>query len=198
MKKHIYLYLLVALCLLNSFSLAQSNASMDQLKDLKFAIESRINLINRIIVYHSEACMKNWVLLGNPHDETEIMFYMNSISNGSKSAYESNSLTMKKTVNHSRTISGNELSIVLQHLRLSLMAYNVRPGSEAPSFIFKSFEKVSANEAVAHCDFKFNNASGRTVLKAAQILYSVGDNPVKDMFLYKIYIEDHLVYGWWY
>jgi hypothetical protein len=78
------------------------------------------------------------------------------------------------------------------------MTYNVRPGGEPPMFIFNSFNQMKSNEAIAKCDFMVNNPSGQSIKKAAKIIFEIGDNPRDNLYLHKIYIGDHLIYGWWY
>lgn len=185
-----YVFILVA-C---SF-ISLNTANCEELTDLKDKVVYRLNLINKIINDPKAANMKNWIVLGNPHDESELNFYMNSISNGTLSAYDKKEKTMLKLVEHSYSKSEDEPSILLQHLRLSLMAHNIRPGSNPPSFQFVKLKQSDKSEIIARCNFHFINAAGVQEDKKSEVFFDIGDNPANDIFLQKIIINGRIAYG---
>jgi hypothetical protein len=197
-KSRIYYRLILPILFLANLLLASDFAHCDESIILKNMLVSRIDLLNKIIKDPDEANMKNWLLLGNPHDEIELRFYKNSISDGSKSAYNKSSATFEKLLNHSRSKSKDEPSIVLQYLRLSLMAFNVRSGDKPSVFNFKSLSQTNSSEVVVECDFIVHNASGKRTNRKAAIVFEIGDNPKTDLYLQKIYFNSRLLYGWWY
>lgn len=170
---------------------SMTHAGIDKL------ISSRVELINDILHSPDAANMENLGRIVNPHDESELMFYMNSIADGTIKAYEEGSASMGKLIAHSRKTTEGEPSALLGYLRLSLMAYNIRPGNEPPSFVYKSFKILGSNDYSVTCDFKINNASGHVEKKNAELIFEKGDTPQKDLFLQKISISGHIVYGWW-
>jgi len=196
--------LIITFCFWVNLSYGNDHAPKNNLMGIEETIVSYISLINNIIKDPKEACMKNWAQLGNPHDETELMFYRHSISDGTLSAYKENSKTLKSLIKHSQSKSQSEPSILLQYLRLSLLAYNQRPGSEQSKFTLLSCKQVSTNEVIAECSFKVNDASDRFIQIPAKIVFELGDfrSPSKTthqtrLYLQKVYISDHMVYGWW-
>ncbi len=190
----------ISILLITGFLLfAVSKTSIaGELKSLEKLVMLRTDIINAMIKDPKEASMKNWAVLGNPHDETELIFYINSISNGTKVAFNKDTPEWNDLLKHSRSNSGDETSIVLQNLRLSLMAYNVRPGDDPPLLKVLSLKQSGQNEVVVECLFMVNSPSGHRISRPASITYDRGDNPQKDLFLQKIIINENCVYGWWY
>lgn len=181
-----------------ALSLASNNmAKCEDLSVIKNAVVSRINLINEIINVPKAANMKNWGILGNPHDERELKFYMNSISDGTTFAYDRKEKSMRKLIEHSQSVSEDEPSILLQYLRLSIMAFNTRPGVIPPYFQLIKLSQPIQHEIVARCIYEFVDNSGVTVKKKAEIIFDIGDNPRRDLFLQKITIGERLIYGGW-
>lgn len=174
-----------------------STANCNDLTQLESVIISRINLINQIIKYPKEANMKNWILLGNPHDESELKFYMNSISDGTSSAYERKKMTMEQLIRHSRSKSENEPSTILVFMRLALMAYNIRSGDNSPYLNFVALVQSNSNEIIAECNFKILNAGGIQIEKKAEVFFDLGDNLYKDIFLQRISLDGRIVFGGW-
>ena len=174
-----------------------SVANCEDLSSFKSIVISRIKLINHIIDDPKAANMKNWGILGNPHDESELKFFIDSISDGTLSAYDDKKDTMKKLVKHSQSITADEPSVLLQYLRLSLMAYNIRPGAISPSLQLVSISQLSQNQIVAKCTFHLLDASGDTVAKDAEVFFDIGDNSKDDLFLYKIIVDGRAAYGGW-
>jgi len=175
------------------------NAALcDESTDFKDIVVSRIKLINHIISNPEAANMKNWVALGNPHDESELLFYMNSISNGALLAYNKKEVTSQKMIEHSRSISKDEPSVLLQYLRLTLMASNKRPGIIPSAFNIVRLNQPNLNEIVASCFFFSTNTSGVRVKKPAKIYWGIRSTTNKDIFLQEITIDGRVVYGWWY
>jgi hypothetical protein len=180
----------------------------DRINLYEDTITSQINLLNTIIKNPNAANMKNWNQLGgDSYDETELLFYMNSISDGTISAYAEHTATEERLVNHSRLISEHEPSVVLQYLRLALLAYNLRPGSEPPVFRLLSFHpsEHDPDEVIAECLFMVNNAAGHFVQLPAKVVFELGDpsqtsRPTSQskLYLLTISIGEHIVYGWWY
>ncbi len=204
MKKiYVYLFFLIIFCLWTNLSYGEIAPKVD-LKGIEEAITSHINLINKIIKDPKVACMKNWVQLGNPYDEIELLFYMNSISDGTISAYDKKSKTLESLTKHSQSVSQNEPSIVLQYLRLSLLAYNQRPSSESPVMKLLSVNLANTKEVIAECIFKVNDISGNFIPIPSKIIFDLDNisttikknNQIR-LYLQKIYIGDRIIYGWW-
>ena len=65
-KNSIYLTLVIIVFLSVSVSILSNRACGVESLGLKDTIASRIDLVNKIIRDPGEACMKNWLLLGNP------------------------------------------------------------------------------------------------------------------------------------
>jgi hypothetical protein len=156
--------------------------------------------------------MKNWITLANPHDETELIFFMNSISDGTINSYKPESPSGRKLVEHSR--SKSDRSVVLQYLRLSLMAFSRRPDVVPPQF---KIENVSISKngkddrwiCIAKGRFAANDASGRLIEYPVKITFAsdIGEhskspNAVNSVFnkfsLETIIVNGHEIYGWWY
>ncbi len=207
MKKQ-SLFILITLLLVHmSASLFAANKAeppRSDIDEIKTKISNRVDLLNDIIKYPESANMQNWSLLGNPHDETELSFYMNSISNGSSSAYSKNSITSQKLINHSQSNSKSEPSVLLQHLRLSLMAFNIRPGDSVP--VIKITKITQANnqskEFVIEGAFIANNALGQSTPYQTRIVFEIDDSTASaqkgpSIALQKIVIGGQVIYGWW-
>jgi hypothetical protein len=171
---------------------------------------SHINLINNIIKNPKAACMKNWTKLSNPSDEKEEIFYINSISDGTPSQDE-NSKAFNNMQDHLERAPQNEPSVLLQYLRLALLAYNVRAGSAPPEFTFLSFKRVGVtggtDQIISDCSFKMADSAGHDIQVPAKIVFDLeidydSSFPTsKDkisLYLSEIYIKNRLVYGWQY
>jgi hypothetical protein len=129
-------------------------------------IRSRVQLLNDIIKDPEAANMRNWKSLANPHDETELMFFMNSISDGTLKSYKPDSFSEKRLIAHSR--SDSDKSVALQYLRLSLMAYCRRPDIVSPQFKIVNISKIKNVEStgwlfVGIGHFIANDASGHSI-----------------------------------
>ncbi len=171
---------------------------------IRTEVDRRVELLNEIIKKPDLANTQNWALLGNPHDESELSFYMNSISDGSLTAYDKSSLTGQKLIKHSQTISKTEPAILLQHIRLSLMSFSIRPGNTSP--ILKVVSMQPANNASSEirvdCMLMANNAQGKYVSHRATIVFDVVDGERVErgriqLALQKITVEGQVIYGWW-
>jgi hypothetical protein len=204
--KRIFVYLntIIIVCFWIPLVYGGDQTLKNDLQGFKEPLLSRISLINEIIRNPNAASMKNWTQLGNPHDEIELIFYMNSISDGTTSAYSRNSKTMEKLTRHSKSISQDEPSLVLQYLRLSLLAYNKRPASEPPEIKLLSVNQGKENEVVADCYLKASDLSGHYIQIPTKVVFELGDIPSRGktvnqvrLYLQKIYVSDRMVYGWW-
>jgi hypothetical protein len=173
-------------------------------------IQARVKLLNEIIKDPKAANMKNWKCLANQNDESELMFFMNSISDGTETNTDYNSTIGKRLIAHSR--SDFDQSILLQYLRLSIMAFNSRPRS-TPAYIkinniFRNNEAKKYNQFVAKGFLFANDATGHPVQYAVQMKFGIDivDSTCKESKNYcscEIYLEDivingHEIYGWWY
>lgn len=177
---------------------------------IKKVIYARVKLLNDIIKDPKAAKMKNWECLANPHDESELAFFMNSISDGTEARSDYNSTTGKRLIAHSR--SDSDQSILLQYLRLSIMAYNRQPGANPPYFkinnIFKNNEVKNYNQFIAKGFLLANDATGHTIQYPLQMKFGIDivNSTCKDSKNYcscDVYLEDivingHDIYGWWY
>jgi len=199
--------IVIACFLLNISSVVVANEATVQRNETAriFAdIRNRIDLLNEIIQYPDSANMYNWSRLGNPNDESELSFYMNSISDGASTAYDKNAATNQKLIKHSQSTSKSEPSVLLQYLRLSLMAFTIRPGDSAPTIkinkIIPAFGK--SNEYIVEAELIANNATGKLTPYHAKIIFEIADIEVaqKDLsiILQKMIVDGHVVYGWWY
>ncbi|MCP4354006.1 MAG: hypothetical protein GY795_51830 [Desulfobacterales bacterium] len=141
-------------------------------------ISSRIKLLNDIIKSPAAADMKKWKQLSNPHDESEIMFFMNSISDGTEKNYNKNSVSMQKLRKHLK--SDSDQSVVLQHLRLALMAYELRPGSSSPYIEIKSISRNQIDDEKLG-SYQFS-VEAEGVFIANDLSNNLAKHPVKIVF----------------
>jgi hypothetical protein len=130
---------------------------------------------------------------------------MNSISNGSSFAYDKNSITKQKLINHSQLNSKSEPSVLLQHLRLSLMAFNIRPGDSGPVIKITKITQANSqsNEFAAEGMFIANNAMGQSMPYQTKIVFEIDNSATStqkgpSIALQKIVIGGQIIYGWWY
>ena len=172
---------------------------------IKTEVDRRIEMLNEIIKKPDLANTQSWALLGNPHDETELSFYVNSISDGSLAAYDKGAPTGQKLLKHSQTTSKTEPAILLQHLRLALMSFNIRPGNTTPFLKVVSIQPANnaPNEIIVDSVLMANNAQGKYVSHRAAIVFDVIDGEKTEkgrmhLALQKVTVGGHVIYGWWY
>lgn len=171
-------------------------------------IRRNVALINEIIRNPKAATIRSWMQLSNPHDETEILFFANSISNGSAAAYSDTSPILAKSDRHSQ--SRKQSSVALQYLRISLMAFNGRPGPE-PLHMTVSAIQVDEKKStvVAHSLLHGYGADGKPIAYPTDIRFSVVSYPAEEYEKYEsrarfclslsdIVVGNQSVFGWWY
>ncbi len=171
-------------------------------------VQRNVALINEIIRNPKAATILNWTQLSNPHDETEILFFANSISNGSAAVYSDTSPILAKSTRHSQ--SQKQSSVVLQYLRLSLMAFNGRPG---PKPLHMTVSAIQVDEkkstVVANGFLHAYGADGKPVEYPTDIRFSVVSYPEEEYGKYKkmprfcislsdVVVGNQSVFGWWY
>ncbi len=161
-------------------------------------IISHLELINSILNNPKAANMKNLRGLVNPNDESELMFYINSLSNGTLAAYQSNKAVLEKVIKHSKSVSKSEPSTLLYYLRISLMSQNKKLGVAPPSFELVKISLGKHNSIVAHCYFKSTDHSGSLVSKQSVVVFDIGSDSNSDVFLTKIIVGGQVLYGSWY
>lgn len=166
-------------------------------------VAGSVMLINEIIRNPKAASIRNWERLSNAHDETEIAFFANSISNGTHTVYATGTSLEKRIQRHSR--SQTDQAVVLQYLRLSLLAFNLRPG-KTPSNIVVSeiFRREGGNEIVARGSLDTYGSDGKPTQHPIEIEFdmeartaSSGDKNGFCLSLNSIMIGKQKVFGWW-
>lgn len=171
-------------------------------------VQRNVELINEIIRNPKVATIWHWMQLSNPHDETEILFFANSISNGSAAVYSDTSPILAKSDRHSQ--SQKQSSVVLQYLRLSLMAFNGRPGPK-PLYMTVSAIQVDEKQStvVAHSLLHAYGADGKPIEYPTDIRFSIVSYPEEKyeksergarfcISLSDIVVGNQSVFGWWY
>lgn len=165
-------------------------------------VQRGVALINEIIRNPKAATTRNWMQLSNPHDETETAFFANSISDGSEGVYTAPG-TQARIIRH--TQSRTELAVVLQHLRLSLMAFNVRPGRTPPNITVSEIQLAEQqNAVVAKGRLSVYDATGRVVDFPTAVIFDVTTSPKEArearfcLNLQSIVVGDQHIFGWWY
>ena len=170
-------------------------------------VQRNVALINEILRNPKAATIRNWMQLSNPHDETEILFFANSISNGSAAVYSDTSPILAKSDKHSQ--SPKQSSVVLQYLRLSLMAFNGRPGLK-PLHMTVSAIQVDEKKStvVAHSLLHAYGADGKPIEYPTDIRFSVVSYPEEYgkydssarfcLSLSDVVVGNQSVFGWWY
>ena len=145
--------------------------------------------------------------LASPHDETELLFYMNSISDGTTSHEKESSPIRKKMIEHSG--SDKAQSVVLQYLRLSFLAYNKRPSKKPLYFTIAKIRKINKGNVSYNIfevvgSFITYDSTGETFHRPMKMKFSVeglGSN-VKgsdlNIYLYSITVDKKEIFGWWY
>lgn len=166
-------------------------------------VAGSVKLINEIIRNPKAANMRNWERLSNAHDETEIAFFANSISDGTDAVYTTDTSLEKRIQRHSR--SQSDQAVVLQYLRLSLLAFNVRPG-KTPSNIVVSeiFRREGGNEIVARGSLDIYGSDGKPTQRPIEIEFDIetrtsssGDKDGFCLSLDSIMMGKQKVFGWW-
>lgn len=162
-----------------------------------------VTLINEIVRNPKAASMRNWERLSNAHDETEIAFFANSISNGTDTVYTTGTPFEKKIERHSR--SQTDQAVVLQYLRLSLLAFNSRPGKSPPNIVVSEiFPREGGDEVVASGHLDTYGSDGKPASQPIEIGFDIevrttnsGDKNGFCLGLDSIVIGKQKVFGWW-
>lgn len=162
-----------------------------------------VMLINEIIRNPKAASMQSWKRLSNAHDETEIAFFANSISDGTDTVYMTGTPLEKRVERHSR--SQTDQAVVLQYLRLSLLAFSSRPGKKPPNIIISEiFHREHGNEVVARGQLDTYGSDGKPVQHPIEIEFDIevrtAGNGDKNEFCFGldgIMIGKQKVFGWW-
>jgi len=166
-------------------------------------VASSVMLINEIIRNPKAASMRNWGRLSNAHDETEIAFFANSISDGTDAVYTTDTPLEKRIERHSR--SQADQAVVLQYLRLSLLAFNSRPGKAPPNIVVSEiFRREGGNEIVARGRLDTYGSDGKPAQRPIEIGFDIeartassGDKDGFCLSLDSIMIGKQKVFGWW-
>ena len=162
-------------------------------------IPSRITLINNIISNPEAASMKNLGILASPHNEDEISFYVNSMTDGTKSAYEKLSDNLESHLEKIKSKSSSEKSVLLQYLRLSLLAYNKGYGSKAPIIKITNVEQSQLHnyEFIVEGIFLVNSAGKQIELPAKLTFYTDYSAFAldKSVYLGEIIVNNNILYG---
>jgi len=174
---------------------------VDENKDeiINAIIPSHIALINNIIQNPEAASMKNLRILTSPHDETELMFYLNSMTDGTTQNQEKLSDKLEGHIDES--IASSEKSILLEHLRLSFLAHNKRAGSKAPIIKITNIRQSQNNhyEFVAEGIFLVNDASGKQTELPTKLTFYTDYSEFahnKSVYLGEIIVNNKIIYGW--
>lgn len=169
-------------------------------------VDQQVGLINEILREPKFATVRAWTRLANPHDETEINFFANSISGGIASAYGESTPTGKAIIKHTK--SPGAPSVVLGHLRLSVMAFANRPSDESPTFQVVSIDKATLgalppSELVAKVLLRTHDSSPQAAGIPSAITFDVASEPSgiapkqACLSLRSIDIGGRQVFGWW-
>lgn len=199
-------FLLAALGSISSLNQAHADVCSSGAFNNKKAeqmVAGSIMLINEIIRNPKAANMRNWERLSNAHDETEIAFFANSISDGTDAVYMTGTPIERRIENHSR--SPTDSAVVLQYLRLSLLAFGPRPGKKSPNIIVSEiFHREDGSEVVAKGHLDTYSSDGKLVQHPMEIEFdldvhtaSSGDKNGFCLNLNSIVIDDRKVFGWW-
>lgn len=177
---------------------AQPNA------DLTTHALEKIKLINELVRLPAQATVKNAEILLGPHSETELRFWMNSRTDGTVGNYAPNSPAQRALVKHSQ--NNRAASAFLEHLRLSILAYMIRPGAQVPHFDLSHIQWVrkktlggGGTMLFANTRLSATNAEGRPIYLPAtfefEIVNGLGDK--SRLYIYKIKIKTNEVFRWW-
>jgi hypothetical protein len=166
-------------------------------------VAGSVMLINEIIRNPKAASMRNWERLSNAHDETEIGFFANSISDGTDTVYTTGTPLEKRIERHSR--SQTDQAVVLQYLRLSLLAFSSRPGKTPPNIVVSEiFRREGGNEIVARGRLDTYGSDGKPAQRPIEIGFDIeartassGDKDAFCLSLDSIMIGKQKVFGWW-
>lgn len=172
-------------------------------KKAEQVVADGVTLINEIVRNPKAASMRNWERLSNAHDETEIAFFANSISNGTDAVYTTGAPLEKRIERHSR--SQTDQAVVLQYLRLSLLAFSSRPGKKSPNIVVSEiFRREGGNEIVARGSLDTYGSDGKPAQHTIEIEFdmeartaSSGDKNGFCLSLASIMIGKQKVFGWW-
>jgi hypothetical protein len=167
---------------------------------------SDIKLINEIVKDPSLATVGNASLLLGPHSETELKFWMNSKTDGTIGNYAKSSQAESGLIRHSK--DSNEYSVFLQHVRLTILAYSIRPETKAPHFdtskirwIIKKLPNSAGVALIGYTDLYVTNAMGKFVQLPVSFEFNVEDysgvNKREQVSVYKIKIRGNEVFRWW-
>lgn len=167
-------------------------------------VAKSVTLINNIIVDPQAANMRNWRRLSDPHDETEIGFFTNSISDGTATVYSRESPIRKRVLRHSG--SETDSAVVLQYLRLSLLAVSPRPGRTAPKIVVTEISpEGSEREIVAKGHLETYGMDAKSAVRypleiGFDLEVHADSSSRKNKFclsLGDITIKGQKVFGWW-
>lgn len=165
-------------------------------------ILSRIDVINAILDDPSQATMENLSkYFISQHSEIEIDFYSKFVSNGSETIWEEKGEVYNDIVKHTWPESEKDPSIVLQYLRLSIMAMSDSPGLKKPlAFVYKGYEVVDGYNVIVQAEITLRvwGKNKEVTVPAILWFYYEEDHDVeKYLCLRAISINGFPVFGWW-
>lgn len=179
------------------------SSGMFNSKKAEQMVADGVTLINEIVRNPKAVSMRNWERLSNAHDETEIAFFANSISDGTDTVYTTGTPLEKRIERHSR--SQTDQAVVLQYLRLSLLAFNSRPGKSPPNIVVSEiFPREGGDEVVARGHLDTYGSDGKPASHPVEIGFDIevrtassGDKNGFCLGLDSIVIGKQKVFGWW-
>lgn len=172
---------------------------------LSRVLEDQVSLLNEVIRNPKIATVRSWHKLGNSHDETEIAFYANSISDGTEAVYSKAGL-QEKIIRHSRQTS--DKSTVLEFLRLAVLSMLNRPPSQPPQFKVHDLKQIDQGSAVQRQEVKLradftwpesNTSMPSTITFDVYETELSAKNPKEICAnIRTIEVGSVTIFGWWY
>lgn len=199
-------FLLVTLGSMSSLTQAHANVCSSgafNSQEAEKIVAGSVTLINEIISNPKAASMRNWERLSNPHDETEAAFFANSISDGTDAVYTTDTPLKRRIERHSR--SQTDSAVVLQYLRLSLLAFSSRPGKKSPNItVSEIFHRGDGSEIAARGHLNTYGSDGKLVQYPIEVEFDIdvrtasnGDKNEFCLNLGSIVVGERKVFGWW-